>query len=222
MHQILLGVVKTFLFNLQQKRLSQRKSEVVSNRLKSIVFPSGFGRKFRPLDLIRYWKASELRNFTFYVLTALQVVIHENLFAPFCLLSLIIRLLAEYFVTKFDSQSAFVYCNLSEKVTSFFTYSAEFYNMHALDHTADQVKTTGPLASICAMGFESAKSQLTLTVSQILNSQTTTDLVMKRNLRKFSVEQRKRNFYCNEIRLSKHINETSESSHLQPSEPFKN
>ena len=56
MHQVLLGTVKTFLFNFHQKRLSNRNSEVVSNRLNSIVFPSGFGRKFQSLDLIKYWK----------------------------------------------------------------------------------------------------------------------------------------------------------------------
>ena len=96
MHQFLLCVVETFLFNLHQKSLSNRNSEVVSNRLKSIIFSSGFGRKFRSLDLIKYWKASELRNFTFYALSALHGVIHENLFAHFCLLSLAIRMLAEF------------------------------------------------------------------------------------------------------------------------------
>ena len=98
MHQVLPGVVKTFLFNLHQKRLSNRNSEVVSNRIKSTVFPSVLGRKFRSLDLIKYCK-SELRNFTFYGLSALHGVIHENLFPHFCLLSLAIRMLAEFSAT---------------------------------------------------------------------------------------------------------------------------
>ena len=105
MHQVLLGVVKTFLFNLHQKRLSKRKSEVVSNRLKSIIFPSRLGKKFQSLDLIKYWKASELRNFTFYGLSALHGVIHENLFAHFAGNKNARRI----FGYKRNSRSAFLY-----------------------------------------------------------------------------------------------------------------
>ena len=192
MHQVLLGVVKTFLFNLHQKRLSKRNSEVVSNRLKSIIFPSGFGRKFRSLDLIKYWKASGLRNFTFYGLSALHGVIHENLFAHFCLLSLAIRMLAEFSATNVIREARSFIEVYQKKVTSFFTDSAEVYNMHSLRHLADQVQSKGPLAAISAMGIGSAKYELTRTVSQTVSSQATPDLVVKRYLRKFNVEQRQK------------------------------
>ena len=220
MHQVLLGVVKTFLFNLHQKRLSKRYSEVVSNRLKSIIFPSGSGRKFRFLDLIMYWKASELKYFTFYGLSALHGVIHENLFAHFCLLSLAIRMLAEFLATNVIREARSFIEVYQKKVTSFFTDSAEVYNMHSLRHLADQVQSKGPLAAISAMGFESANYQLTRTVSQTVSSQATPDIVVKRYLRKFNVEQRQNSNYSNEVRLSNKIVETGLPAHLQPSEPF--
>ena len=62
------------------------------------------------------------------------------------------------------------------------------------------------------MGFENGNSQLTHTVSQTLSSQATPDLVVKRNLQKFSLELGKRSFYSNEFSLSNHINEASMSS----------
>ena len=127
MQQVLLGAVKNFLFKLQQKRLSNRNSEVVSNWLKSIVFPSGFGRKFRSLNLIKYWKASELRNFLFYGLSAwcgylLHGVIHENSFAHFCLLSLAIRILilAKFLATNVNREARSFIAVYQKKVMSFF------------------------------------------------------------------------------------------------------
>ena len=219
MHQVLLGVVKTFLLDLHQKRLSKRNSEVVSNRLKSIIFPSEFGRKFRSLDLIKYWKASELRNFTFYELSALHGVIHENLFAHFCLLSLAIRMLAEFSATNVIREARSFIEVYQKKVTSFFTDSAEAYNMHSLRHLADQVQSKGPLAAISEMEFESDNYQLTRTVSQTVSSQATPDLVVKRYLRKFNVEQRQKSNQSNEVRLSNKIVETGLPI-CQPSEPF--
>ena len=109
-----------------------------------------------------------------------------------------------------------------KKVMSFFTDSAEVYNMHSLRHLADQVQSKGPLAAISAMGFrQSANYQLTRTVSQTVSSQATPDLVVKRYLRKFNVEQRQKSNYSNEVRLSNKIVETGLPTHLQPSEPFK-
>ena len=188
MHQFLLGVVKIFLFKLHQKRLSNRNSEVVSNRLKTIVFPIGFGGKFRSLDLIKYWKASELRNFTFYGLSALHGVIHENLYADFCLYSLAIRMLAEFSALNVIRDARSIIAVYQKKMTSFFTDSAEVYNMHSLGHLADQVQSKGPLAAISTMGFESAHYKLTRTLSQTVSSQATPDLVVKRYLRKFNAE----------------------------------
>ena len=181
-------------------------SEVVSNWLKSMVFPIGFGGKFRSLNLIEYWKASELRNFLFYGLSAwcgylLHGVIHENLFAHFCLLSLAIRILAKFLATKVNREARSFIAVYQKKVMSFFNDSAEVYNINSLRHLADQVQSKGTLAAFLAMSFESANIQLTRTVSQTVTSQATPGLVVKIYLRKFNVEQREKSNYSNEVRL---------------------
>ena len=159
-------------------------------------------------------------NFTFYGLSALHGVIHENLFAHFCLLSLAKRMLAKLLATNVIREARSFIEVYQKNVTSFFTDSAEVYNMHSLRHLADQVQSKGPLASISAMGFESANYQLTRTVSQTVSSRATPHLVVKRYLRKFNVEQRQKSNYSNEVRLSNKIVETGLPTHLQPSEPF--
>ena len=174
-----------------------------------IVFLTEFGRKFRPLDLIKYWKVSELRNVTFYGLSALHSIIHENLVAHFLLLSLAIRLLADYSAPNRLREACSFIAIYQKKVTLFFTDSADVYIMHSISNLADQVKTIGPLSSISALGFENANYQLSCTVSQTVSSQATPDFVVKSYLRKFRVEQKKRSFYSNQFRLSNHINEMS-------------
>ena len=191
MHHFQLAVLKIFLFNLQQKNLSQIKSKFISNWFKSIVFPSGFGRNFQRLDLIKYWKRSELRHIRFYGLTTLHGFIQENVFAHFCLLSLSIRLLAKCSAPHMIREACSFIAIYQTKVTLFFMDSVEVYNMHSLGHLADQVKAIGPLALISAMGFEIAKYQLTCTVSQTVSSQATPDSVAKTCLQNFSVEQKK-------------------------------
>ena len=145
MHQVLLGVVKTFLIILHMKKLSQRKSKFVSNWLKSIVFPTGFELKVRTLDLIKYWRASELSNFALYGLTTLNDVRHENLIAHFWLLSLAITLLAEYSAPIVICEARSFIGKYRKKLTSIFKDSVEVYNMHSLSHMTDRVKTNGPL-----------------------------------------------------------------------------
>ena len=80
--------------------------------------------------------------------------------------------------------------------------------MHALGHLTDQVQSKVPLAAISAIGFESANYQLTRTVSQTVTSQATPDLVVKRYLRKFNLEQKRKSDYSNEVRLSNKTVET--------------
>ena len=101
-------------------------------------------------------------------------------------------MLAEFSATNVIREARSFIEVYQKKVTSFFTDSAEVYNMHSLRHLADQVQSKGPLAAISAMGFESANYQLTRTVSQTVSSQATPDLVVKRYLRKFNVEQRQK------------------------------
>ena len=161
-----------------------------------------------------------MRNFTFYGLSALHGVIHEILFAHLCLLSLAKKMLAELSATNVIRETRSFIEVYQKKMTSLFTDSAEDFNVHSFRNLTDQVQSKGPLAAISALGFESADYQLTRTVSQTVSSQAAPDLVVKRYLPKFNVEQRQKSNYSNEFRLSNKIVETGLPTHLQPSEPL--
>ena len=97
MHQVLLGVVRTTLYNLvRSSRFSKIAKAKVSQALLSCKLPScDYKRQLRSIDTVKYWKASELKSFLLYGFVCLIDTVSHELFIHFFILSAAIRMLLD-------------------------------------------------------------------------------------------------------------------------------
>ena len=162
MHMVCLGIVRKLIFFWLDGQLSTRLSsttvQAISFRMLSYVthMPRDFARKPRPLQEIKMWKATELRQFLLYTG---PVVLYKKVTSPvyrnFLLLSASMRILL-------DSDMHGLSYDFVEQLLEVFV--ANFsniygrktisYNVHSLLPIVDDARKFGPLSNISCFPFE--------------------------------------------------------------------
>ena len=92
MHQVLLGVVRTTLYNLVR---SSRFSKIAKALLSCKLPSCDYKRQLRSIDTLKYWKASEMKSFLLYGFVCLIDTVSHELFINFFILSAAIRMLLD-------------------------------------------------------------------------------------------------------------------------------
>ncbi|XP_025075174.1 uncharacterized protein LOC112552922, partial [Pogonomyrmex barbatus] len=154
MHLVCLGVMKKLLQlwtgGYQTSRLSGRKIVELSEKLITMSkwVPKEFARKPRSLDELKYWKATELREFLLYFLEPvilINIMPEDNLF-HFNAINCAIRILCH--PTDCFHNNKYTKDLLNEFVHIFkYLYDEEtiVYNVHNLIHINEDVLMFGPL-----------------------------------------------------------------------------
>ena len=120
MLQILLGVVRTTLYNLvRSSRFSKIAKAKVSQALLSCKLPScDYKRQLRSIDTLKYWKASELKSFLLYNFVCLIDTVSHELFIHLFILSAAIRMLLDSKTEKVSLAGSLLY--LFREIAPFF------------------------------------------------------------------------------------------------------
>ena len=187
MHQVFLGVVKTILTRItnSKKFLGCRNADVSAYLIKCRVPGSENKRQLRRLETLKYWKAAEFKLFLFYGFTSLYGTLSLFMFIHFFLLSSAVRYLVEPLDKSFIDVAERLIKIFQKLVPRFYGEAAQTFNMHSLGHLADQVKMSGPLASLSCMPFEAAHYHLKRAIGPITSASLATKLAVKRNQRRF-------------------------------------
>lgn len=169
MHLVCLGVVKKLLMLLIQyaplklrisrrvKRNGRSAYDVINTSILNCVpmIPDEFNRKCRTLDLVKRWKATELRTFLLYI-------------GPLVLLNNISTKQYEQFLALNVAMTIFLSPELSEKASFAHTLLQYFvksfsntygnylisHNVHGLLHLYDDYLKFGPLNNVNCFSFE--------------------------------------------------------------------
>lgn len=167
MHLVFLGVIRRLLvlFWLQGKnerrkyKIPPRLVRVINDKIRCIIRPNmtyEFPRKPRPFKDIHHWKATEFRMFLlYYGPVVMRDALDQEKYQHFLMLHVAItilsnrKLLAVYFRIASDILKEFV--SSSARI-----YGSDFvvYNVHSLQHLADDVKLYGPLGDFSSFPFE--------------------------------------------------------------------
>lgn len=170
MHLVCLGTMRRLLHSWVGKAKS-RKGRMSSTDIITLSthlinshkhWPSEFNRKPRSLIELDYWKATEFRQFLFYLGPVyLKSVLSKVLYRHFLLLSCGIAILAspELYLTLNDTAHSFL---IKFVKTAAKHYGSEIltYNMHSLIHLNEDVKNLGPLDTFSAFPFENYLQEL--------------------------------------------------------------
>ena len=152
MHQVLIGVMRSFL-NVALTKVTTRSKEIIDLFLKSLKAPSVIRRTPRPLVELKHYKASELEAWLLYIGPVVFQLLESGIYSAFMKLSSAVRSLLSD-CSELDTCESLLneFClfmaNLDEK--------SQTYNLHSLRHLAWQVKNFGPLWTTSATAFESA------------------------------------------------------------------
>lgn len=162
MHVVLLGVTRKMLHKMTGKlnpmKLSTQQIHEISIRLINLreYVPCEFSRKPRGLGELDRMKATEFRQFLLYTgIIALRKIVRDDVYEHFLHLSMAIRLLAtpnlEYEQNRYAKQLLEKYITDFEKL---FGIQAMSYNVHGLQHLADDVLKWGAVDEYSAFIFE--------------------------------------------------------------------
>jgi len=172
MHLVCQGVMKRLLkyWILPTKHVKIRGSIPAKNipelSIQMMKFasslPSEFNRTVRPLKEVKFWKASEYRNFLLYIgPLILHRYLHADFYKHYLLLHFSIYVFChskyhtELFVNASSTLKLFLECS-PDLYTSHFMV----YNTHVLSHLPKFVKMVGTLDSWSAFTFESHLHQV--------------------------------------------------------------
>ncbi|VDP02256.1 unnamed protein product [Schistosoma curassoni] len=124
--------------------------------------PTDFPRKYRALDFVSAWKASECRLFLLYLgPVILQKTLSQPLYLNLRRLALSMYLLAHPKLRKTVVETARI--DLLNFLNEYeWCYGSEnlVYNVHSLQHLPDDVRAHGPLDSFSVFPFESYMRQI--------------------------------------------------------------
>lgn len=148
MHLIDLGVMRKML-NLLVSNMETEEEILLTNNLLSVVgyIPNEFGRKPRPIDELKRWKATEYRQFLLYTgIVVLKDVVSDDTYYHFLLIHCAYRLLCcpYSFENNLDASEKL----LSDFVTFFpniYGQKSLTYNVHNLLHICECVREMGIL-----------------------------------------------------------------------------
>ena len=174
MHQVLLGVVKTVSTRTtsSKKFLGCRSANVSAYFIKCRVPGSENKKQLRRLETLKYWKADDFRVFLFYGFTYLYGILSLSMFIYFFLLSSAVKYLVEPLDKSFIDVAERLIKIFQTLVPRFYGEAAQNFNVHSLGHLADQVKKSGPLASLSCMPLEAAHYHLKRAIGPITSVST--------------------------------------------------
>lgn len=164
MHLVLLGIVKKLiLLWLWGPRGVQLSSDIVDKISAKLIElrksqPKDFCRRPRFLRDVKFWKATEFRNFLLYSgPIVLKNVILDNMFNNFMSLHVAIIILVSSTFTKIQENIVYAQELIEYFIKTFqITYGKEFmsHNFHNLLHLCEDVKKYGHLDKFSAFKFE--------------------------------------------------------------------
>lgn len=174
LHLVDLGAMKRFL-----KMLFERKASAVTLQLKVVkdldkiaediseYLPSEFSRKPRALSLWNRFKGAECRRLLHYdgylVFQKLSEIAPEytDVYKCFLLLATAIRILSDRHISRemYDDADTLL-CNFVKYSHEMFGGTFVVYNIHHLQHLAQECKWHGPLDDFSAYEFESSLGQM--------------------------------------------------------------
>jgi hypothetical protein len=167
MHSVLLGCVRQFVF-LWFDSSSHDEAFYLGRRLRDVDAillqikpPSEIKRLPRSLNLRKYWKASEWRNFLLFYFIHLSDFLPKKYFDHWCLLAFAVYSLLSKHITK----DALIFCDLAlhkfvTQVEELYGKQHVSYNVHLLTHLTTSVERWGPLWCNSAFLFEDANGKL--------------------------------------------------------------
>ena len=170
MHLVCLGCMKKLLymwvFIRSNRRLRQWEIQKISKRLHFTrnYIPVEFQRKPRPLQDLKYWKATEFRQLLLYTgPMILNNILPPIIFSHFNTLHVAIRILSSDILVQREDL-----LNYAEELLSHFVRSLSIlygeqnvsYNMHGLLHLVEDVRRFGKLDNFSAFKFENFMQNL--------------------------------------------------------------
>lgn len=174
MHLVCLGVMRKLLMlwlaGPLQTRLPSRSVKIISDHLETFRknVPTDFARKPRSLNCIKYWKATELRQFLLYIgPVILKNILRKDVYLNFLTLHVAIASLANPNILRTPHYILYANELLKHFVTSYEKIYGKKYvsfNVHNLLHLADDVKQFGSLDTFSAFAFESYISSLKILI----------------------------------------------------------
>ncbi|XP_051158453.1 uncharacterized protein LOC127283847 [Leptopilina boulardi] len=164
MHLVCLGCMKRLMYFwvIVRSKCRLRKWQIskLSLRLLRIAkyIPTEFARKPRSIKVIKFWKATEFRQFLLYTGSVLlKEILPYKLYVHFNSLHVAIRILCSKNLAKKKRYSNYADDLLSHFVRSLTILYGSFsvsHNMHGLLHLADVAKRRGSLDNCSAFEFE--------------------------------------------------------------------
>jgi hypothetical protein len=162
MHLLYLGVMKKLLLiwyeGKRPHKLSPRELTSISRNIIAYKYciPRNFNRKCRPLNKLKFWKATELRLFLLYLGPfVLHKVLDSKRFNHFMLLHTSVYILAtegsSHEWIQFAKQMLDTFVS---QLRSVYYKEMLVYNFHTLLHISDEVLRHGCLESFSAFRFE--------------------------------------------------------------------
>lgn len=170
MHLVCLGVVKKLILlwikGPRSVRLSQQLLNQISGALLNLQtsVPNDFVRRPRSLKDVKFWKATEFRQFLLYTgPVVLKNVVSKDIYVNFITLHIAITILANPVLSK-DNNNVIWAQKLLEYFLKCFKkiYGAEYmsHNLHNLLHICSNVQKYGPVDEFSAFRFENYMLQI--------------------------------------------------------------
>ncbi|KAJ8685185.1 hypothetical protein QAD02_020978 [Eretmocerus hayati] len=164
MHLVFIGVMKKILliimFVTSIYKLPSRTITAISEWLKKIreYIPSEFARKVRALKHVKFYKATELRQFLLYSgIVALRGLVHPDVYVNYLTLHVAISMLSHPHLSKDETYLDYTKKLLQRFVSHFENlYGAKYvpFNVHGLLHLVNDVRKYGHLENFSAFRFE--------------------------------------------------------------------
>ena len=140
MHQVLLGVTRTFIINICSKKLSTIGQSAISSDFRNICFPPVFNRRLRSLNSVKLWKAAEFKLIVLYGFPCLHRRLHQELFEFFMLLCLGVSILVQRADWEATRAAQTLFTIYRKKTPELLGESSQVFNVHSLLHIPDQAR----------------------------------------------------------------------------------
>ncbi|KAJ8049229.1 hypothetical protein HOLleu_01873 [Holothuria leucospilota] len=167
MHAVCLGTVRRFFFmwidptNADKPYYLGQRLQLLCDRISQIKPTKEIQRVPRPLDVIKYWKASEWRSFLFYSLPILSGVLPPMYLAHWAMLVQSMFHLCSTNISHHSLRmSEFLIGKFLIFVEPLYGKKEMTYNIHILSHMPDCVRNWGPLWCTSSFMFESYNGYL--------------------------------------------------------------